>query len=75
MTIVIDAPFATAEKTAKALGVSKTRFKRLVRLVDARAFAPKRPGTYKIDHKNGTRIQSSARKRKKARGKAKKVAR
>ena len=33
MAIVLNSTFATAEDTAKELGVSKTRLKRLLRLV------------------------------------------
>ena len=34
-SVTIDAPFATAEMTAKALGVSRVRTKRLVKLLDS----------------------------------------
>lgn len=70
MTIVLNSTFATAEDTAKELGVSKTRLKRLLRLV-----ASGRSNSNKAAHKNGARILASARKRKNARGKVKKVAR
>ncbi len=69
MTIVLDSKFATAEDTAKALGVSKTRLKWLLRLAESG-----RPNGSKARHKNGTRILTSTRKRKNARGKVKKVA-
>jgi hypothetical protein len=75
MTIVLDSTFATAEDTAKELGVSKTRLKRLVRMVSARVIASGRSSGKKFPYKNGTRVLASARKRKNARGKVKKVAR
>ena len=70
MTIVLHSKFATAEDTAKALGVSKSRLKRLLRLVEAG-----RSNGNKAAHKNGARILTSTRKRKNARGKVRKVAR
>ncbi len=73
MTIVLNSTFATAEDTAKELGVSKTRLKRLVRM--ARTIASGRSSGKKFLHKNGTRVLASAGKRKNARGKVKKVAR
>ena len=73
MTIVLDSTFATAEDTAKALGVSKTRLKRLVRMVNSTASG--RSNGKKFAYKNGARVLGSARKRKNARGKVKKVAR
>lgn len=73
MTIVLHSPFATAEDTAEVLGVSKSRLKRLVRLVNAPAMASRRSSGNKIAGKNGTRKLTSARKN--ARGKAKKAAR
>ena len=73
MTIVLDSTFATAEDTAKALGVSKTRLKRLVRIMSSAASG--RSSGKKFPHKNGTRVLATARKRKDARGKVKKVAR
>jgi hypothetical protein len=69
MTIVLDSTFATAEDTAKALGVSKSRLKRLLRLVESA-----RSNGNKAAHKNGARILTSTRKSKNARGKVKKVA-
>ena len=70
MTIVLNSVFATAEDTAKELGVSKTRLKWLLRLAESG-----QPNGNKARHKNGTRILTSTRKRKNARGKVKKVAR
>jgi hypothetical protein len=70
MKIVLDSKFATAEDTAKELGVSKTRLKWLLRLVESG-----RSNGNKAEHKNGTRISTSTRKRKNARGKVRKVAR
>ena len=70
MTIVLDSKFATAEDTAKELGVSKTRLKWLLRLAaSGRANGDKAAG------KNGARVLTSTRKRKNARGKVRKVAR
>jgi hypothetical protein len=70
MTIVLNSKFATAEDTAKELGVSKTRLRWLLRLVESG-----RSNGNKAGHKNGTRIATSTRKRKNARGKVRKVAR
>jgi hypothetical protein len=70
MTIVLDSKFATAEDTAKELGVPKSRLKWLLRLV-----ASGRANGNKAAKKNGARILTSTRKRKNARGKVKKVAR
>jgi hypothetical protein len=70
MSIVLNSKFATAEDTAKALGVSKTRLKWLLRLVESG-----RSKGNKTGHKNGARNLTSTRKRKNARGKVKKVAR
>jgi len=70
MTIVLDSKFATAEDTAKELGVSKTRLKWLLQLVETG-----RPNGTKARHKNGAGVPTSTRKRKNARGKVRKVAR
>jgi hypothetical protein len=70
MKIVLDSKFATAEDTAKELGVSKTRLKWLLRLVESG-----RSNGSKAGHKNGASISTSTRKRKNARGKVRKVAR
>jgi hypothetical protein len=75
MTIVLDSTFATAEDTAKVLGVSKSRLKRLVRIANARVIASDRSSGKKFPYKNGTRVLATARRRKNARGKVKKVAR
>ncbi len=75
MTIVLDSTFATAEDTARELGVPKTRLHRLVRMATAQGTESKRSSGKKFSYKNGTRVLGSARKRKSARGKAKKVAR
>ena len=69
MPVILDSKFATAEDTAKALGVSKTRLKWLLRLGESG-----RSKGHKAGHKNGARVLTSARKRKNARGKVKKVA-
>jgi hypothetical protein len=70
MPIILTSKFATAEDTAKALGVSKTRLKWLLRLVESG-----RSKGNKAGHKNGARNLTSTRKRKNARGKVRKVAR
>jgi predicted DNA-binding protein (UPF0251 family) len=70
MPIILNSGFATAEDTAKELGVSKARLKRLLRLV-----ASGGSNGNKAAHKDGASILTSARKRKNARGKVKKVAR
>lgn len=72
MTIVLDSTFATAEDTAKELGVPKNRLRRLVRMATAQV---QRSSDKKALNKNGARVLGSARKRKNARGKAKRVAR
>jgi hypothetical protein len=70
-TAVIDSPFATVEDTAKALGVSKTRLKRLVRLM-----ATATPSSHgKIAARNDKSSVTLTRKREHAGGKVKKVAR
>ena len=75
MNIVLDSTFATAEDTAKELGVPKTRLKRLVRMANAQVIASRRSNGKKFSYKNGARVLGSARKRKNTRGKAKKAAR
>ena len=75
MTIVLDSAFATAEDTAKELGVPKTRLHRLVRMTTEQGTESKRSSGKKFSYRNGTRVLGSTRKRKNARGKAKKVAR
>jgi hypothetical protein len=76
MTIILNSEFATAEDTAKELGVPRSRLKRLVRLVHERVIASsRRANGNKIAHKNGARLLTSTRKRKDTRGKAKKAAR
>lgn len=69
MPVILDSKFATAEDTAKVLGVSKTRLKWLMRLGESG-----RSKGNKARHKNGARVLTPARKRKNARGKVKKVA-
>lgn len=75
MTIVLNSKFATAEDTAKILGVSKTRLRWLQRLMRTNVAFSGRSGHDKAGHKNGAKVLTSTRKRKSARGKAKKVAR
>ena len=69
MAIVLDSKFATAEDTAKELGVSKTRLKWRLQLGKTGG-----PNGTKAGHKNGARISTTTRKRKNARGKVRKVA-
>lgn len=74
MTIVLDSTFATPEAVAKELGVPKARVKWLKRLMSSQTvFSSKMVGK-KLGDKNGTRVSASAKKRKHARGKTKKVA-
>jgi hypothetical protein len=75
MTIVLDSTFATAEDTAKVLGVSKSRLKRLMRIANTHVIASDRSNGKKFQYKNGTRVLATVGKRKNARGKVKKVAR
>lgn len=75
MTIVLNSKFATAEDTAKALGVSKTRLKWLKRLMSSEAVFSGKTGGRKFSHKNGTKVTASAKKAKNAGSKAKKIAR
>jgi len=72
MPVILTSKVATPEDTAKALGVSKTRFKRLMRLLYGPTGSPQ-PNGSKMAHKNGRKMVTSAGKN--ARGKAKKVAR
>ena len=59
MPVRIDAPFATAERTAEILGVPKSRLEKLKRLVDAAAISTKtrKPKT-KPAKKSATRKRS-----------------
>jgi hypothetical protein len=78
MSVLLDTPFATAEDTAAVLGVSKSRLKRLLRLVgpSAEAADQKDLRIYRTraakQHRNGTLVTSK--RRKQTRGKAKKAA-
>ncbi len=74
MTIVLNSKFATAEDTAKELGVSKTRLKWLQRLMRTNMVFSGRSGRNKAGQKNGAKVLTSTRKRKNARGKVRKVA-
>jgi len=78
MTIVLDSTFATAEDTAKVLGVSKTRLKRLLRLAGPVAVDSERPAfragaRQAATSRRGGRILTAKRK-KQTRGKTKKAA-
>lgn len=78
MSVLLDTPFATAEDTAAALGVSKSRLKRLLRLVGPSAERATHGvlRTYKAraakQHRNGA--ATSSKRKKQTRGKAKKAA-
>jgi hypothetical protein len=72
MAVKLTSKFATAEDTAKALGVPKSRLKWLVRLMHSET-AFKRSGGNKNGRKNYTKMVTSVSKN--ARGKTKKVAR
>lgn len=66
MTVVLDSTFAEPEDVGKTLGVPKSRVRWLKRLGMVGR---------KFEDKNGTRVSASAKKRKQARGKVKKVSR
>lgn len=51
----IEAPFATARKTAKVLGVSKSRFKALERLMRAKAILKAKDGNQRSSAARSTR--------------------
>lgn len=79
MSVLVNTPFPTVEDTAKQLGVSKARLKKLMRLV-----GPIETGKRsKVSHAAGYKFGSSrthktvatAKRRKQTRGKAKRVAR
>jgi hypothetical protein len=77
MSVLLDAPFATAEDTAEALGVSKSRLKRLLRLVGPVAERVRHQvgnglGNSATRNRKGPKV--SAKRRKQTRGKAKKAA-
>jgi len=78
MTIVLDSTFATAEDTAKALGVSKSRLKRLVRLAGPVAIEAERPAFRAGMRRAATSRRRgpgvTAKRKKQARGKTKKAA-
>jgi hypothetical protein len=78
MSVLLDSEFATAEDTAAALGVTKTRLKRLLRLAGPMARESghvsfrtnaKRAATIR---RNGPAV--TAKRKKQTRGKAKKAA-
>ena len=75
MKIILHSKFATAEDTAKALGVPKTRLKWLKRLVNSETVLSGRTNGRKSSQKNGTRAAASTKKAKNGRGNAKRVAR
>jgi hypothetical protein len=74
MSVILDREFATAEDTAAVLGVSARRLKRLLRLYGPQASAGK---TLHKATSNGQRKPAiaTAKRRKPARGQAKKAAR
>ena len=71
ITILLDSKFATAEETAKALGVPRKRLRWLKRLASAETVFAGR----KLSRENGTGVSAPAKKTKKASGRAKKAAR
>jgi hypothetical protein len=74
MSVTLDREFATAKDTAAALGVSDKRLKRLLRLFGPQARAAR---IFRKEESNG-RLKPNiaiAKRRKHARGKAKKAAR
>lgn len=78
MTVILDSTFATAEDTAKILGVSKARLKRLLRLAgpvaaDSERQALRADGKRAAASRHGRRIRTAKRK-KQTRGKTKKAA-
>ena len=85
MSVILDSRFATAEDTAAALGVSDSRFKRLMRVAGPKTIARRVAGPKTITgdfcaragHKAGTngkfKLKSASRK-KQTRGKTKKAA-
>jgi hypothetical protein len=79
MSVVLDREFATAEDTAAALGVPKSRLKRLLRLAGPVMIEAKRGdlrthrGAASSKRRNGAVV--TAKRKKQTRGKAKKAAR
>lgn len=75
MGVVLEAPFATVQDTARELGVSKARVKRLMRLLEP-ADDTRANGHYaEYRAKKTQKSLATAKRRKKARAKAKRVAR
>jgi len=75
MSVILDSQFATAEDTAAALGVSDSRFKRLMRLAGPKAIARRvlAAAGYKTGTNGKFKLKSASRK-KQTRGKTKKAA-
>jgi hypothetical protein len=78
MSVLLNTPFPTVEDTAKELGVSKARLKKLMRLMDS-IETGKRTKMYSAGAKfrNGRahKTLATVKRRKQTRGKAKRVAR
>ncbi len=75
MSVILETPYPTVEDTAKQLGVSKARLKKLMRLMDS-IETGKRAKLYSAGPKfRNNRTYKTAKRRKQARGKAKRVAR
>lgn len=77
MTVILNSAFATAEDTAKALGVSAARLKKLIRLAGPKAANTSFAMKYSSRSGANGRIKkanTTARRRKQSRGKTKKAA-
>jgi hypothetical protein len=78
MSVVLETPFATAEDTARELGVSKARLKQLLRLAGPITEA-KSAKAYSIKASSGSgssrKSLAKAKRRNPTRGKATRVAR
>lgn len=78
MSVLVNTPFPTVEDTAKELGMSKTRLKRLMRLMDSLETG-KRAKLYaagpRLKNSRAHKTLATAKRRKQTRGNAKRVAR
>ena len=78
MSVLLNTPFPTVEDTAKQLGVSKARLKKLMRLMDS-IETGKRAKMYsagpKFRNSRAHKTLATVKRRKQTRGKAKRVAR
>jgi hypothetical protein len=79
MSVLLNTPFPTVEDTAKELGVSKARLKRLMRLAGpietGKRSKVSNSAGYKFGNNRSHKTLATAKRRKQTRGKAKKVAR